>query len=113
MSSAQVVMALTLGWVVILVLTLLAFFWVWRRTHGGVTDRRTLGNKVTSFPSFDYPFIRGSDLYRRSLAHRNDTVQERLAMGLPLRHNEAIWRDPPASYFQSPHRPRDVGETLN
>jgi hypothetical protein len=96
MSPVHVETALTIGGVVVIILVALVFIWAWRRTNGGLVDPWTPSKRVTSSTPFPYPYIRGSNLYRRSLAHRNDTVRVRLAMGLPLRHNEAIWRDPPA-----------------
>ena len=42
-----------------------------------------------------YPYIRGSELYYRSLAHQNDTVAQRVSMGLPPSHTGVVWRDPP------------------
>ena len=95
MSPTQVETALTIGGVVVILLVLLAFMWAWRKTNAGLVDSRTSDNEGASSSPSDYPYIRGSDLYQRSLAHRNDTVRVRLAMGLPPQHNEPMWRDPP------------------
>jgi hypothetical protein len=42
-----------------------------------------------------YPYIRGTDLYRRSYENRHVAPPGRQAIGLPPYHNEAMWRDPP------------------
>jgi hypothetical protein len=76
-------------------------------------DPRTPGKRVTSSTPFAYPYIRGSVRYRRSRAHRNDSVQVHLAMGLPPQHNEAMWRDPPDSCVRTGlNNWRTTGEQL-
>jgi hypothetical protein len=96
MSPAVSNTAFTIGYIVVIVLVLLAFIWAWRRTHGEVSaEPRAPDDNTTSSTPPEFPYIRGTDLYRRSLAHGNDTEQERLAMGLPPQHNESMWRDPP------------------
>lgn len=42
-----------------------------------------------------WPYIRGTDLYRRSLENLNVAPFARQAQGLPLYHEESQWRDPP------------------
>ena len=41
------------------------------------------------------PYIRGTDLYRRSFANRDVAAPARIALGLPPQHHDAMWRDPP------------------
>lgn len=41
-----------------------------------------------------YPYIRGTDYYRRSVEHKYSTVVMRLNQGLPPHHDESMWRDP-------------------
>jgi hypothetical protein len=45
--------------------------------------------------SAPWPYIRGTDLYRRSLDNINVAPFARQAQGLPLYHQESQWRDPP------------------
>ena len=42
-----------------------------------------------------WPYIRGTDLYRRSLDADRVAPFARQAQGLPLYHDESQWRDPP------------------
>ncbi len=110
MNPTQTVEAvLTLGGVAVIILVLLLFIWAWRRTNGGLMDPQTPDNRVTSPTWFVYPYIRGSDRYRRSLVHCNDTVQVRLAMGLPPQHDESMWRDSPAQFASTD---MEIGETI-
>lgn len=48
-------------------------------------DRRAAG------PS---PYVRGTELYRRSVEHRASNAILRQAQGLPPYHDESQWRDP-------------------
>ncbi len=41
------------------------------------------------------PYVRGTDLYRRSLANRDVAAPARIALGLPPQHHDAMWSDPP------------------
>lgn len=42
-----------------------------------------------------WPYIRGTDLYRRSLDAQRVAPFARQAQGLPIYHDESQWRDPP------------------
>ncbi|HVA10175.1 MAG TPA: hypothetical protein VNG12_25955 [Acidimicrobiales bacterium] len=64
--------------VVLIVLAIIAFVRRVRR------DRRSQG----------YPYVRGTEYYRRSLEYRSSTVVMRLNQGLPPYHEESMWRNP-------------------
>ena len=72
----------TFGFVVLALLIVAAYF--------RLKSRRR--NRATDTP---WPYIRGTDLYRRSLENVNVAPFARQAQGLPLYHDESQWRDPP------------------
>lgn len=54
-----------------------------------------LGGWRKSQAATPYPYIRGTELYRLSLAYRESTPPIRMAMNLPPYHDESQWRNPP------------------
>lgn len=54
-----------------------------------------LGGWRKSQATAQYPYVRGTELYRLSLEYRESTPPIRMAMNLPPYHDESQWRDPP------------------
>lgn len=44
MSTGETNAAFTIGYIVVILLILLAFIWAWRRTHGELPERREPGD---------------------------------------------------------------------
>jgi hypothetical protein len=70
------------GYVILGLLVVAAYFRIQKRRRARTEDR-------------PWPYIRGTDLYRRSLENINVAPFARQAQGLPLYHDEGQWRDPP------------------
>jgi hypothetical protein len=75
-------MSTFLGYVIVAALIVAAYFRIKRRRRARNAEK-------------PWPYIRGTELHRRSLENINVAPFVRQAQGLPLYHDESQWRDPP------------------